>query len=307
MANNFPKRSEIFKGDMGSIRDTVARPSLDTLYQVHFSFGNYDKWLEESSVRSDQKRTQGRGFQRKMSLMCTQAELPGTSFVETNVIGHHQGIQESFPNLRNFPPLNLVFYADADHVIIEVLESWMSYINPIFNSGIRDSNAFTRFNYPEDYKETIHVTKFERDTFIRESRNASYQSDITSYEFVNVWPIDLTSMRVAYGDSNVLRCSVQFAYDRFFTTFNYNDIQKQVVNTPIGVVNSKEVVAANTPVNQDPAVEGGYTMSKNTAIMNTDQLVRMDNRQYGNTVPPGSFGITPKVKQKRKTSRGSRY
>ena len=114
-------------------------------------------------------------------------------------------------------------------------------------------------------------------------------------------------MRVAYGDSNVLRCSVQFAYDRFFTTFNYNDIQKQVVNTPIGVVNSKEVVAANTPVNQDPAVEGGYTMSKNTAIMNTDQLVRMDNRQYGNTVPPGSFGITPKVKQKRKTSRGSRY
>ena len=224
-----------------------------------------------------------------------------------SAIGHRQGIQEEFPNLRNFPPLNVVFYADADHVIIEVLESWMSYINPIFNSGIRDSNAFTRFNYPEDYKETIHVTKFERDTFIRESRNASYQSDITSYEFVNVWPIDLTSMRVAYGDSNVLRCSVQFAYDRFFTTFNYNDIQKQVVNTPIGVVNSKEVVAANTPVNQDPAVEGGYTMSKNTAIMNTDQLVRMDNRQYGNTVPPGSFGITPKVKQKRKTSRGSRY
>ena len=244
---------------------------------------------------------------QKMKLMCTQAELPGTSFVPSSAIGHRQGIQEEFPNLRNFPPLNLVFYADADHVIIEVLESWMSYINPIFNSGIRDSNAFTRFNYPEDYKETIHVTKFERDTFIEESRNASYQSDITSYEFVNVWPIDLTSMRVAYGDSNVLRCSVQFAYDRFFTTFNYNDIQKQVVNTPIGVVNSKEVVAANTPVNQDPAVEGGYTMSKNAAIMNTDQLVRMDNRQYGNTVPPGSFGITPKVKQKRKTSRGSRY
>ena len=34
---------------------------------------------------------------------------------------------------------------------------------------------------------------------------------MTSYEFVNVWPSDLTSMRVAYGDSNVLKCSVQFA------------------------------------------------------------------------------------------------
>ena len=64
-------------------------------------------------------------------------------------------------------------------------------------------------------RKTIHVTKFERDTFIRESRNASYQSNMTSYEFVNAWPIDLTSMRVAYGDSNVLRCSIQFAYDRF--------------------------------------------------------------------------------------------
>ena len=301
---SFPKRGQIFQASVDRIKSTVARPSLDTFYEVNFSFGKYQTWLSDAPGK---RRTQGTDFMQKMKLMCTQAELPGTSFVPSSAIGHRQGIQEEFPNLRNFPPLNLVIYADADHVIIEVLESWMSYINPIFNSGIRDSNAFTRFNYPEDYKETIHVTKFERDTFIRESRNASYQSDITSYEFVNVWPIDLTSMRVAYGDSNVLRCSVQFAYDRFFTTFNYNDIQKQVVNTPIGVVNSKEVVAANTPVNQDPAVEGGYTMSKNTSIMNTDQLVRMDNRQYGNTVPPGSFGITPKVKQKRKTSRGSRY
>ena len=302
---SFPKRGQIFKDSIDRIKSTVARPSLDTFYEVNFSFGKYQTWLSDAPGK---RRTQGTDFMQKMSLMCTQAELPGTSFVPSSAIGHRQGIQEEFPNLRNFPPLNLVFYADADHVIIEVLESWMSYINPIFNSGIRDSNAFTRFNYPEDYKETIHITKFERDTFIEESRNASYQSDLTSYEFVNVWPIDLTSMRVAYGDSNVLRCSVQFAYDRFFTTFNYNDVQKQVVNTPVGVVNSKEIVTSNTTV--DPAaVEGGYTMSKNTSVMNTNQLVRMDNRQYGNSVPDGSFGIGSKSTdgKKRKTSRGSRY
>ena len=175
----------------------------------------------------------------KMSLMCTQAELPGTSFTPQSAIGHRQGIQEEFPNLRNFPPLNVVFYADADHVILEVLERWMTYINPVFDSGIREENAFTRFNYPEEYKEKLHITKFERDTFIRESRNATYQSNLTSYEFINVWPIDLTSMRVAYGDSNVLRCSVQFAYDRFIHAFNYDDVRKQVVNTPSGIVNKK--------------------------------------------------------------------
>ena len=282
---SFPKRGQIFKDRIDRIKSTVARPSLDTFYEVNFSFGKYQTWLSNAPGK---RRTQGTDFMQKMSLMCTQAELPGTSFVPSSAIGHRQGIQEEFPNLRNFPPLNLVFYADADHVIIEVLESWMSYINPIFNSGIRDSNAFTRFNYPEDYKETIHITKFERDTFIRESRNASYQSEITSYEFVNVWPIDLTSMRVAYGDSNVLRCSVQFAYDRFFTTFNYKDIQKQVVNSPVGIVNSKEIIAANTPV--DPAaVEGGYTISDKN--LSNAQLARVAETKLGDTVPPGAFGI----------------
>ena len=305
---SFPKRGPIFKDSIDRIKSTVARPSLDTFYEVNFSFGKYQTWLSDAPGK---RRTQGTDFMQKMSLMCTQAELPGTSFVPSSAIGHRQGIQEEFPNLRNFPPLNLVFYADADHVIIEVLESWMSYINPIFNSGIRDSNAFTRFNYPEDYKETIHITKFERDTFIEESRNASYQSDMTSYEFVNVWPIDLTSMRVAYGDSNVLRCSVQFAYDRFFTTFNYNDIQKQVVNTPVGVVNSKEVVAANTTV--DPAaVEGGYTFSNKN--LSNAQLARVAETRLGDTVPDGAFGIGSKStdnfnppSRSRKTRRGSRY
>ena len=246
---SFPKRGQIFQDSVDRIKSTVARPSLDTFYEVNFSFGKYQTWLSDAPGK---RRTQGTDFMQKMSLMCTQAELPGTSFVPSSAIGHRQGIQEEFPNLRNFPPLNLVFYADADHVIIEVLESWMSYINPVFNSGIRDSNAFTRFNYPEDYKETIHITKFERDTFIEESRNASYQSDLTSYEFVNVWPIDLTSMRVAYGDSNVLRCNVQFSYDRFFTTFNYDDIQKQVVNTSDGIVNSKDVFAGFNRGATDP-------------------------------------------------------
>ncbi len=239
---SFPTRGQIFQDRVDKIKSTVARPSLDTFYQVNFSFGKYNSGPQGGWLRGDEpgkRRTQGTNFMEKMSLMCTQAELPGTSFIEESVTGHRQGITEAFPNLRNFPPLNLVFYADADHVILEILERWMSYINPVFDSGIREDNAFTRFNYPEEYKEKIHITKFERDTFIRESRDATYQSNLTSYEFINAWPTDLTSMRVAYGDSNVLRCSVQFAYDRFIHAFNYNDVQKQVINTPAGIVNRR--------------------------------------------------------------------
>ena len=276
MADNnlFPRKSDIFKGSTLDIRDTLARASLDTLYQVTFSFGKSDIWLENRG-RNDapgKNRTQGTDFKRKMSLLCTQAEIPGTSYNADLAVGHHQGIQESFPNLRNFPPLNLTFYCDADMVILEVLEKWMTYINPV-QKRKRDYAAYTRFNYPEDYKEILHVTKFERDSFVE--KKGDYKSTIVHYEFMNIWPTDLTSMRVAYGEPNVLQCSVQFAYDRFFTSFD--ELEGQVpVNTSTGLINSND------------SVEGGYTISKEY-LNATGQLVRADNAQYGDTFPPGSF------------------
>ena len=231
---------------MKDVQTSVGRPSFDTQFQVVFSFGNYQRWLEEAGGDISRARTSGLDFKEKMSIMCTEAELPGTSFQTSLAVGHHQGIQEEFPNLRTFPPLNLTFYLDADHVILEVLETWMTFINPIQKGMKRNFNAFGRFNYPEDYKEILHITKFEKDTFIdqpQRSRNNlerglppvprdKTQSKLTSYEFVNVWPTNLASMRVAYGDSAVLRCSVQLAYDRFFTKFHYDDSLSSVENTP---------------------------------------------------------------------------
>ena len=268
----FPKRTDIFgsnpnENNILDIRDTIARPSLDTFYEVDFSFGKADRWL--GSINKN--RTQSRGFKKKMSLLCTQAEIPGTSFVPSTAVGHHQGIQEEFPNLRNFPPLNLVFYCDADQVIIQVLESWMSYINPIF-TDLETSRAYSRFNYPEDYKEDISITKFERDSFISGrsrgrgsfgtdirgrdfddpdafnqglTKETSYKSHYAQFKFKNVWPSNLTSMRVAYGDSNVLRCTVQFAYDRFFSTYTKNAAHNRAVISSVDdVVNTNATLEA---------------------------------------------------------------
>ena len=111
---------------MFDVREVVGRPSLDTFYQVTFSFGKWQNWLESANINrnaaSSRRRSSGNDFMEKMSLMCAEAELPGTSFQTSLAVGHHQGIQEEFPNLRTFPPLNLTFYCDLDHVIIEVLE-----------------------------------------------------------------------------------------------------------------------------------------------------------------------------------------
>ena len=272
---------------MADVREIIGRPSLDTFYQVTFSFGKWQRWLESDDLGeaivfdpaiSGHSRVQGRDFMQKMSVMCAEAEIPGTSFQSTLAVGHHQGIQEEFPYLRTFPPLNLTFYCDLDHVIIEVLESWMTYINPI-TTNKRNLNAYGRFNYPDDYKETIHLTKFERDTF-----EASLPLDqnpttkLMTYEFVNIWPQNMTSMRVAYGDSNVLRCSVQFAYDRFFTDFNYTDTNQAIVGDAFTLLNSKEQARRNG---------------------------LRDSLLYGNTVPKGSFN-TSKTKTNSKNNK-SRY
>jgi len=63
---------------------------------------------------------------------------------------------------------------------------------------------------------------------------------MTTYEFINIWPTNLTSMRVAYGQSNVLRCSVTLAYDRFVTDFNYTDTNKAVAANAFSLLNSQE-------------------------------------------------------------------
>ena len=228
--NLFPRKKDIFQKSTKDVQSIVGRPSVDTQYQAIFSFGNYQNWLESTGNAIGKSRTNGLDFREKMSIMCTEAEIPGTSFETNLAVGHHQGIQEEFPSLRNFPPLNLTFYVDADHVILEVLETWMTFINPIQNNK-RNFNAYSRFSYPEDYKEIMHITKFERDAF------QNNKSRISSYEFVNVFPKNMTSMRVAYGETNVLRLSVTFVYDRFFTKFHYDDSLAATINTGDGLSN----------------------------------------------------------------------
>ncbi len=210
---------------MADVRDPVSRVSLDTFYQVSFNFGNYDKWFNETS--SGNRRSNGLDFMQKMNLLCTQAEIPGTSYLTTQAVGHHQGVQEVFPTLRQFPPLNLTFYIDADHLILQVLENWMTYINPLSNQ--RSLNAYGRLNYPDNYKEIIHLSKFERDTFLKGNNfdgSPRATTNVSHYEFVNVWPQNVQSMRISYGQSSILRCSIVLSYDRFFTSFDKKDLRE---------------------------------------------------------------------------------
>ncbi len=249
---SFPRRGEILQDSVyDSYGHVLKRPSIDTFYQVNFAFRNLRTWMSSQSEGSRSIGGNIGAIYRKMALMCSEAEIPGTSYLTTDVIGARQGITETFPTLRQFPPLNLTFYLDSQHEILEVFEKWMYFINPMSLSWER-SETYTRLRYPEEYKEVINITKFERD--FKKAKNymisparpadvpdyvppryptetnmsSNYKSKMTTYKIINAWPTNMTSMRVNYGNSDLLKLSIQFAYDRYYTKFGISDNQVNV-------------------------------------------------------------------------------
>ena len=253
---SFPTRRQINTGSVfNSYAHILKRPSIDTFYQVSFAFSQISRWMG-GQLPTD--------YQRKLSLMCSEAEIPGSSFMTIDTVGDHQGITEAFPTLRQFPPLNLTFYLDAQHEILEIFEKWMYYINPLARR-FSDANTFSRLKYPEQYKEIINITKYERDFseaknyMISPARPAdvpdyvppryptethmrpNYKSKMTTYKFINTWPTNLTSMRVQYGNSDVVKLSIQFVYDRYYTQFGVVDSQVAVTEYPENMSNDIDI------------------------------------------------------------------
>ena len=92
--------------------------------------------------------------------------------------------------------------------------------------------------------------------------------------------------------SNVLKCTIQFAYDRFFTTFNNTDIQKQVINQPDGVVNSNDI--------KNTVPDGSFGIGSRS----TDNLNSRYAQDGNNALNTGS--LNQKTRKKNKRGSGAR-
>ena len=73
-----------------------------------------------------------------------------------------------------------------------------------------DPTRYYRMNYPSSYRsDALYITKFEKDT-----------KDSMTYQFIGAFPLNLSAMQVSYEGSDVLRCSVSYAYTRYIRTRN---------------------------------------------------------------------------------------
>ena len=170
----------------------------------------------------------GKGVNRRFitenaGLLCSQASIPGSSLATADVIGNFSGVQEKFAHTRIFTELSLQFYVDKDYKLIKFFEHWIDYIaSGSEKRGAvdkRDLGYFYRMRFPRGnsgYKcDKTKIVKF----------NIDYRSEI-EYTFFGLFPINLASSQVQYGNSDILRANVTFSYERYIageeTSLAYN-------------------------------------------------------------------------------------
>ena len=147
----------------------------------------------------------GRFITGDMGLLCFSAQIPFANIATANVTGAFTGIGEKFAHSRIFTPITLTFYVDKEYRVLKFLEHWMEFISGSSNADpVRDSYHF-RMRYPEDYKSNdTRIVKFEGNHF-----------QFLEYRFIGLFPLSLNSTRVSYQNSQVLKATASFSYDRY--------------------------------------------------------------------------------------------
>ena len=211
-----------FRGGRYKIDDLRSRfqtVALDNEYQVFFSLNDS---VSNEAIRLGIDR---RFLTEDLGLYAADAVLPGSSFGDIEVAGDRQGITERNAFSRIYDDVTFSFYIDRNYEVLRFFESWIQFINPLYSSVERGvaKNQIMKFNYPDDYKCEMVITKFNKDLkgSIREigfANGLTSDRDQISYRFFRAWPLSLASTPVSYQGMNILRCNVTFRYDRYIVS-----------------------------------------------------------------------------------------
>jgi hypothetical protein len=173
--------------------------------------------------------------QSKLNLLCSEATLPGSSLATHENNSDFTGVTEKFAYRRLYDDrIDFTFYVDAaNYLPIRFFESWIKFIvgesqaKPEQSGKLssKDPEYFYRVKYPNDYiVKGLTITKFERTS--KNKKSANHEGATLIYNFVNAYPISITSMPVSYDTSSLLKCTVSFSYIRYYVE------SKDVPGTP---------------------------------------------------------------------------
>ena len=163
--------------------------------------------LPNSSLRRHlrKKGINDRFIADDIGLLCSDAVLPGSALATINTVGDYQGLVERMVHTRNFTQINFDFYVDTAYKSMKFLEHWMEYISGSSTADPSSDNYHFRMRYPKEYKSNdTRVVKFERD-----------YNRFLEYRFIGLFPLSISSVKVSYQGSQLLKATCTFSYDRY--------------------------------------------------------------------------------------------
>ena len=151
----------------------------------------------------------------ELSLLCSDASLPGSTFATAEVKDNFLGVTQEFAHTRLYTDIDLTFYVDRKYRILELFQGWTDFISGGSGDEIAQNSYskgfYRRFRYPDYYKTDISIAKLERDYRLQSADNFYSRT----YNLVNSFPKSIASIPVSYGPADILKITVTFNYDRY--------------------------------------------------------------------------------------------
>ena len=245
--------------------------SLSLGYDVDGSTQSLGSWLTNCGVANSPQDL------ARYDFFASDVTLPGASFDMAESMGDRQGTIERFAQRRLYAPLSVSFYVDSDYNILRLFEEWMNFMNPIHNdsgryqgsfqgqNGYAGRNNYYKFRYPDDYKRSIIVTKFEKDFYqglnMNETRIGRFAKSrsgdqlipgsLLMYQFIDAFPSNIVAIPLAYEGTQITKVTVEFQYLRYNTITN-NDAEE---------LYSKDIFGNLSEKNYDNSVIGQLNAS----------------------------------------------
>ena len=232
--------------------------------------------LPNSGLKSHMRRKgiNDRFIVEDAGLLCYNAVLPGSGMAAVNTVGDYQGMVERFVHTRNFTQVNFEFYVDNEYKSLKFLEHWMEFITGANRSDVSADTYYFQLNYPDDYKSNdTRVVKFERN-----------YSQFLEYRFVGLFPLTLNSTRVQYGNSQILKATASFSYDRYIAGESSSlarDLRRAFNDIGAAFGNSSKDGSTTYGDNDRLSALQTVTMTRGTNAMNSD-CASIDTSMLGN-------------------------
>lgn len=172
-----------------------------------------------------------------MIYVCDTAEFPGRGFSVSEV--RYYGAKQVMPHNSDYAPITLSFICRNQSLERQLFDDWMDIINPV--------SSF-HFNYPDEYYCNIDVFQYSEYGKPQAPNSPFPPSPKLSYAWTmyKAWPTLVNPQPATWGDNDILKLQVTFAYKYWDRPNLYKPAESQQNQQPPDIPRNINQLLTNT-------------------------------------------------------------